>query len=57
MEGVIRTLKEQCVQRQRLEILQHATRVIRYWIGFYNRRGPHQSLRMRTPQRPYQQLQ
>ena len=57
MERVIRTLKEQCVHRQRFETLQHATRVIADWISFYNRRRPHQALRMKTPQQTYQQFQ
>ncbi|MFN6408135.1 MAG: integrase core domain-containing protein [Limnohabitans sp.] len=50
---VIRTLKEQCVHRQRFESLQHASRVIGYWIGFYNHQRPHQALGMRTPAEAY----
>ena len=46
---VIRTLKEQCVHRHRFETLQHASRVIGDWIGFYNTERPHQSLGMKTP--------
>lgn len=49
VERVIRTLKEQCVRRHRFESLQHATRVIGDWIGFYNHRRPHQAMAMRTP--------
>lgn len=49
VERVIRTLKEQCVHRHRFETLQHASRVIADWIGFYNTRRPHQALGMRTP--------
>lgn len=49
VERMIGTLKEECVHRHRLETLQHAGRVIGYWIGFYNHRRPHQTLRMRTP--------
>lgn len=49
VERVIRTLKEQCVHRQRFETLQHASRVIGDWIGFYNTRRPHQALGMKTP--------
>ena len=49
VERVIRTLKEQCVHRYRFETLQHASRVIGDWIGFYNHRRPHQALKMRTP--------
>jgi putative transposase len=49
VERVIRTLKEQCVHRHRFESLQHASRVIGDWIGFYNHRRPHQALAMRTP--------
>ena len=35
VERLIRTLKEQCVHRHRLETLQHASRVISDWIDFY----------------------
>ena len=49
VERVIRTLKEQCVHRQRFETQQHASRVISGWIGFYNHRRPHQALKMKTP--------
>jgi putative transposase len=52
-QQVIRTLKEQCVHRHRFETLQHASRVIGDWIGFYNTRHntrrPHQALGMKTP--------
>lgn len=54
IERVIRTLKEQCVHRQRFENLQHASRVISDWIGFYNQRRPHQALKMMSPQTAYQ---
>lgn len=53
VERVIRTLKEQCVHRYRFETLQHASRVIGDWIGFYNHRRPHQALKMRTPAEAY----
>ena len=53
VERVIRTLKEQCVHRCRFETLQHASRVIADWIGFYNHRRPHQALRMKTPAEAY----
>lgn len=49
VERVIRTLKEQCVHRYRFETLQHASRVIGDWIGFYNNQRPHQALGMKTP--------
>ena len=49
VERVIRTLKEQCAHRHRFESLQHASRVIGEWIGFYNHRRPHQALKMKTP--------
>jgi len=52
-ERVIRTIKEQCVHRQRFETLQHANRVIGDWVGFYNFKRPHQSLKMRTPNEAY----
>jgi putative transposase len=46
---VIRTFKEQCAHRHRFETLQHASRVVSDWIGFYNTRRPHQALGMKTP--------
>ena len=49
VERVIRTLKEQCVHRQRFDSIQHATRAIGDWIRFYNNHRPHQALAMRTP--------
>ncbi len=48
-ERVIRTLKEQCIHRQRFDSIQHATRAIDDWISFYNHRRPHQALDMKTP--------
>ncbi len=51
VEGVIRTLKEQCINRQRFDNFQHATRAIGDWISFYNRRRLHQALDMKTPLR------
>ena len=53
VERVIRTLKDQCVHRHRFESLQHASRVIGDWIGFYNHQSPHQSLGMKTPAEAY----
>jgi putative transposase len=53
VERVIRSLKEQCIHRQRFETLQHASRVISDWILFYNHRRPHQALRMKTPAQTY----
>ncbi|HET7162119.1 MAG TPA: IS3 family transposase [Rhodanobacteraceae bacterium] len=53
VERLIRTLKEQCAHRHRFETLQHATRVIGDWIGFYNHRRPHQALGMKTPAQAY----
>lgn len=35
--------------RHRFETLQHASRAIGDWIGFYNNRRPHQALGMKTP--------
>ena len=54
VERVIRSLKEQCIHRQRFETLQHASRVISDWIHFYNNRRPHQALAMRTPAQTYE---
>jgi putative transposase len=53
VERVIRTLKDQCVHRQRVESLQHASRAIAHWIPFYNHRQPHQALGMKTPAEAY----
>jgi putative transposase len=49
VERVIRTIKEQCIHRQRFDSIQHATRAISDWISFYNHRRPHQALEMKTP--------
>lgn len=49
LERVIRTLKEQCIHRQRFDGIRHATRAIGDWISFYNNGRPHQTLGMRTP--------
>jgi len=49
VERLIQTLKEQCVHRHRFETLQHASRVIGDWVGFYNTRRPHQALGMKPP--------
>ena len=54
VERVIRTIKEQCVHRQRFETLQHASRVLGDWIGFYNQKRPHQALRMKTPSQVFE---
>ena len=49
MERLIRSLKEQCVHRQRFESLAHADRAIGNWIGFYDNKRSNQALGMRTP--------
>jgi putative transposase len=49
MERLIRSLKEQCVHRQRFESLAHADRAAGDRIGRCNHRRPHQALGMRTP--------
>lgn len=53
IERVIRTLKEQCVQRHRFETQQHAARIIADWIQWYNHRRPHQALGMQPPATVY----
>lgn len=53
VERVIRTLKEQCIHRQRFDSIQHATRTIGDWSSFYNHRRPHQVLDMKTPTEAY----
>jgi putative transposase len=53
VERVIRTLKEQCVHRQRFDSIQHATHAIGDWISFYNHKQPHQALAMKTPAQAY----
>ena len=37
----------------RFETLQHASRVIADWIGWYNHQRPHQALNMKTPAEAY----
>jgi putative transposase len=54
VERVIRTIKEQCMHRQRFETLQHASRVISDWIGLYNQKRPYQALKMRTPSQVFE---
>lgn len=54
VERVTRSLKEQCIHRQRFETLQHANRVINNWIHFYNHRRTHQTLTMKTPAQTYE---
>jgi len=54
VERLIRSLKEQCVHRQRFESLTHASRAISDWITFYNTKRPHQALKMKTPNQAYQ---
>lgn len=49
VERVIRTIKEQCVHRHRLESQQRAMRVIGDWIGFYNSWRLHQAPGVKTP--------
>jgi len=49
VERVIRTLKEQCIHRQRFDSIQHATGAVGDWISFYNYRRPHRALDMKTP--------
>ena len=53
VERVIRTLKEQCVDRHRFETQQHVMRIIADWILFYNHRRPHQALGMKIPAQAY----
>lgn len=45
VERLIRTLKEQCVHRQRFEIQSHALRVIGDWIALYSQRRPLRALK------------
>jgi len=44
VDRVIRTLKEQCVHRQRFDSIQHSTREIGDWISPYNNRRSHHAL-------------
>lgn len=53
VERVIRTLKEQCVNRHRFESQTHALRVIADWIALYNQQRPYQALKMMTPDAAY----
>ena len=54
VERVIRTIKEQCVRRQRFETLQNAARVLGDWIGFYSQKRPHQALKMKNPNQAFE---
>lgn len=49
VERVIRTIKQQCIHRQRFDSIQHDTRAIGDRISFYNNRRPHQALGLKTP--------
>lgn len=49
VERVIRALKHHYVHRHRSEALEHASRLIGDWIGFYNNPRPHRALDMKTP--------
>ena len=53
VEGLIRTLKEQCAHHHRFETLQHAMQVIGDWVYFYNHQRPHQALGIKTPAEAY----
>lgn len=46
-----------CVHRQGFETLQHASRVIGDWIGFYNQRRPHQALKRQTPNQAFENFE
>jgi putative transposase len=52
-ERVIRTLKEQCVHRQRFDSIQHATRAVGDWVIFGNQKRPHQALAIKSPTQAY----
>ncbi|MCZ8336370.1 MAG: hypothetical protein O9328_19080 [Rhodobacteraceae bacterium] len=41
VERVFRTLKENCIQRQRFDSILHTTRAIGYWISLCNHRRSH----------------
>lgn len=41
------------MHRRHFESLQHVSRVIGDWIGFYNHQRPHQGLKMKTPAQAY----
>ena len=53
VECLIRTTKEQCMNRHHFESLQHANRVLSDWIQFYNEVRPRQALGMKTPAEIY----
>jgi putative transposase len=54
VERVIRTIKEQCVHRQRFETLQHVSQVLGDWIVFYNQKHPYQAMKMKTPNQVFE---
>jgi putative transposase len=49
IERVIRTIKEQCIHRQRFDSVKHATHAIGDWVSFYNHRRPHRVQDIKTP--------
>lgn len=49
IERFIKTLKEECIWKQRFESLAHARDVIGKWITKYNHHRPHMALGYQTP--------
>ena len=53
VERMIRTRKEQCVHRQRVDGIQHAARATKDWVSFYDNRRKHQARGLKTPAAAY----
>jgi putative transposase len=49
VERFVRTIKEQCIHRQRFDSIQHATRAIGDCISVDTTRRTYQALDMKTP--------
>lgn len=49
MERFFRSLKEECIWQQRLELLGHVREAIGQWIRYYNEQRPHQALNYAAP--------
>jgi len=49
IERFFRSLKEECVRQHLFQDFDHARRVIRDWIRWYNEGRPHQSLSYLSP--------
>jgi putative transposase len=49
IERFFRSLKEECVWQHQFQSFNHARRIIRDWMDWYNQRRPHQALDYASP--------